>query len=237
MMLPPKPHIGTLQESSLHAALKAWYAQPGDESEVLLDGFVIDLRRGATVIEIQTRNFAAMKRKLAQLVEHYPVRLIHPIAQEKWIVRSPANAETILSRRKSPRRGQLISLFTELVSFPQLAAHPNFTLEVVLTQEEEWQRPVQPGVGRRSRSWRRKGWAIYDRRLLGVLEQVILTSPADYRRFLPDSLPALFTNSDLATAAHQPLYLTQKVTYCLRQMGVLEIVGQRGRARLFAPVT
>lgn len=235
MTLPPKPHIGTLQETSLHAALKAWYARPGDESEVAVDGYVIDLRRGATIIEIQTRNFAAMKRKLARLVEHYPVRLIHPIAQEKWIVKSEANADTILSRRKSPRRGEVLSVFMELVSFPQLVTHPNFSLEVVLTQEEEWQRPVQRGAGRRA-SWRRKGWAIYDRRLLGVTEQVVLASPADYRRFLPPTLPTLFTNSDLAATLQQPLYLAQKVTYCLRQMGVIEIISRRGRALVHAVV-
>lgn len=226
-------HIGTLQETSLHAALKAWYARPGDETEAAVDGFLIDLRRGDTLIEIQTRNFAAMKRKLPQLVEHYPVRLIHPIAQEKWIVKSEADGETILSRRKSPRRGQVEMLFKELVSFPQLAAHPNFTLEIVLTQEEEWQRLAKRGNGRRT-AWRRKGWAIYDRRLLSVVEQVVLASPADYRRFLPETLPASFTNHDLAAAAHQPLYLTQKMTYCLRQIGVIESVGRRGRAALYA---
>lgn len=228
-----KHQIGTLQETSLHAALKAWYAQPGDEAEVAVEGFVIDLRRGETLIEIQTRNFAAMKRKLMHLVERYPVRLIHPIAQEKWVVKYKADGKTVVSRRKSPRRGQVAELFMELVSFPQLVAHSNFTLEVALTQEEEWQRPAKRGVGRRA-SWRRKGWAIFDRRLLGVVAQVILTSPADYLRFLPETLPTDFTNQDLATTAHQPLYLAQKTTYCLRQMGVLEAVGQRGRATLYA---
>lgn len=225
--------IGTLQETRLHAALKAWYAQPGDEAEVAVEGYVIDLRRGATLIEIQTRNFAAMKRKLAHLVERYPVRLIHPIAQEKWVVKYTADGETVISRRKSPKRGHVEMLFEELVSFPQLVAHPNFTVEVALTQEEEWQRPAQRGTGRRA-AWRRKGWAIYDRCLLGVVAQVILASPADYRRFLPETLLTPFTNHDLAIAAHQPLDLAQKTTYCLRQMGVLATVGQRGRSTLYA---
>jgi hypothetical protein len=228
-------HIGTLQETSLHAALKAWYARPGDESEVAVDGFLIDLRRDSTLIEIQTRNFSALKRKLTQLVERHPVRLIHPIAQEKWIVKLKADGETLVSRRKSPRRGQVELLFTELVSFPELAAHPNFTLEVALTQEEELLRPARRGQGRRA-SWRRKGWAIYDRRLLGVVEQVVLTSPADYRRFLPDALPRLFTSHDLAAAAHHPLYLAQKMTYCLCKMGMIEQVGKRGAAKLYTSV-
>ena len=67
--------IGTLRETSLHTALKTWYAQPGDELEASVEGYQIDLRRGAQLIEIQTRNFAALKRKLTQLVERHPVRL------------------------------------------------------------------------------------------------------------------------------------------------------------------
>ncbi|MGH7006278.1 MAG: hypothetical protein ACREIP_20215, partial [Alphaproteobacteria bacterium] len=47
--LPARPGgIGLLRETDLHAALKRWYAQPGDEFETALDGYVIDIRRGAT---------------------------------------------------------------------------------------------------------------------------------------------------------------------------------------------
>jgi len=224
--------IGTLRETSLHAALKAWYARPGDELEASVEGFQIDLRRGAQLIEIQTRNFAALKRKLTQLVERHPVRLVHPIAQEKWIVRLGRDGVTPLTRRKSPRRGRVDQLFAELVSFPELVAHPHFSLEVLMTQEEEILRPVRRGNGHRA-SWRRKGWAICDRRLLNVVEQVVFASPSDFRAFLPNSLPQPFTSRDLAWAAGQSLDLAQKITYCLRKMGVIESVGQRGRALLY----
>ncbi len=38
--------IGLLNEKPLHASLKEWYAQPGDQFEVPVDGFVIDNRVG-----------------------------------------------------------------------------------------------------------------------------------------------------------------------------------------------
>ena len=60
--------IGTLNEKSLHAALKEWYALPGDRFEVAVDGFVADIVRGEQLIEIQTRSFPAMKRKLRRLL-------------------------------------------------------------------------------------------------------------------------------------------------------------------------
>ena len=42
--------IGTLNEGSLHAALKELYAQPGDQFEVPLDRFVIDIKRSGKTL-------------------------------------------------------------------------------------------------------------------------------------------------------------------------------------------
>ena len=81
------PGIGLLNEKPLHASLKAWYAQPGDRFEVPVGGFVIDIVRDDVLLEIQTGSFASIKSKLAKLLESHQIRLIYPIAEEKWIVR------------------------------------------------------------------------------------------------------------------------------------------------------
>ena len=221
--------IGTLNEKPLHAALKEWVALPGDSFEVRVDGFIADIVRGDLLIEIQTRHLVALKRKLRKLVEDHPVRLVHPIAAEKWIVRVGEDGETI-GRRRSPRRGSVEHVFAELVSFPSLLGHPNFTLEVLLIREEEIRARDETG-GRRS--WRRKGWATRERRLLEVLSSHVLSGPADAAALLPAALPQPFTTRELATASGQPMWLSQKMAYCLREMGVLTVVGKRGRSRLF----
>src|SRR6476660_9293966 len=97
------PGIGLLNEKPLHASLKQWYARPGDQFEVPVDGFVIDIVRDDLLIEIQTRNFSSIKSKLNKLAHSHRVRLIYPIVQEKWIVRSANGVAAI--RRKSPKRG------------------------------------------------------------------------------------------------------------------------------------
>jgi hypothetical protein len=225
--LSPSPGIGSLNETTLHADLKRWYAQPGDRLEIKVDGYVVDIVRGELLIEIQTRNFNALKRKLHSLTENHPVRLIHPIPLEKWIVRLAADGETHLSRRKSPRRGRLEQLFAELVRIPGLIAHPNFSLEVILVRMEEIQ--LDDGRG----SWRRKGRSIYDRRLLEVVSQRVFSAPDDFLALLPPGLPTLFTNRDLARALAQPRHVAQKMTYCLSRMDVLVQAGQRGRSYLY----
>ncbi|MEP7359548.1 MAG: hypothetical protein ABI847_20010 [Anaerolineales bacterium] len=221
--------IGTLHESGLHSGLKAWYARPGDEAEVKLDGCVADLVRGDLVVEIQTHHFYAIKRKLLRLVETRPVRLVYPIALERWIVRVEADRQTVVGRRKSPRRGQAAHVFDELTSFPELIGHPNFSLEVLLTREEEVRCPWS---GPRRGRWKRE-WQVCDRRLLEVASSLVLASPADCLALLPSGLPRPFSNSHLARALRQPPRLAARMTYCLRRMGAIAELGKAGRALIY----
>lgn len=188
--------IGLLNETLLHASLKRWYARPGDRFEVAVDGFVIDIVRDDLLIEIQTGHFAAVKSKLAKLTRSRRVRLIHPIALDKWIVRSAIDGRGGVTRRKSPIR------------------------------EEE----VRRYVGKWS--WRRRGWAVEERRLLEVLDRRRFDTAADWLAVIPARL-ASFTAKDLAAAIDTGGVLAQKMAYCLREGGVIETVGRRGRANLY----
>lgn len=225
-MSPAAPHIGTLGEHSLHADLKAWYAQPSDRLEVLVDGYVIDIVRGETLIEIQTGNFSAIRRKLERLLADHPLLLLYPIAGERWIVRE-TEAGGFVSRRKSPKRGRVEDIFSELVRIPHLLTHPHLEVGALFTQEEQVLRDDGKG------SWRRKRWSIHDRRLLAVTGQVIFEKPCDYLALLPADLPRPFTNQILAASLGLRLSLAQKMTYTLRKAGVLEQVGKRRNAHLF----
>jgi len=217
--------IGLLNEKPLHASLKQWYARPADRFEVAVGGFVIDIVRDDLLIEIQTGNFASIKSKLTNLVHSHQVRLVYPIVQEKWIIRSATDDPSRVIRRRSPKRGRLEDLFWEMVSIPQLLANRNFSLEVLMTKEEEARRYEG------KRQWRRGGWVIEGRRLLEVLDQRLFKESADWRGLLPEGLES-FTTSDLAAAMHTGRELAQKMAYCLRKARVIELIGRRGRANL-----
>jgi hypothetical protein len=219
--------ISTLNEKPLHAALKEWYAQPGDQLEVPVDRFIADIVRGNLLIEIQTASFSSIKQKLLELTAHHPVRLVYPIARQKWIVKVAEDRHTQLSRRKSPKRGRVEDVFAELVSFPTLLASPNFSLEILLIQEEEV-RHHDP-----KRGWRRRGWLTHERRLLEVLERQRFETPADMANLLPPTLPEPFTTSDLAASLPRPRRLAQRMAYCLREMQVIDPVGKQGNAILY----
>ena len=220
--------VGVLNEKPLHASLKEWYAQPGDLLESSVDGFVVDIVRGPLLIEIQTRNFAAIRRKLTELTVRHPVLLVYPIALEKWIVRLAEDGDTELSRRRSPKRGAVEHLFEELISFPGLLLNPNFSVELLFIQEEETRRldPI--------RGWRRNGWVTHERKLLGVMGRRLLSRPSDISALLPSTLRQPFTTSDLALAIAKPRALAQKMVYCLRLNGCIAQTGRIGNAILYS---
>ena len=219
--------VGTLRETPLHAALKQWCSQPGDRFEQPVEGFVVDVVRDDLLIEVQTRSFGSMQRKLDALLDAHPVRVVHPIAVERHIVRLGEGGE-VLSRRRSPKKGVAADLFAELVSFPTLVDHPNLTLHVVFTREDEI-RVHEPG-----KAWRRKGWVVHDRHLLEVVDELVISSPDDLGALVPASVPDEFTTADLASAIGRPRRLAQQMAFCLRALDALRVVGRDGNAYRYA---
>ena len=220
-----QPRVGTLGEKPLHAALKRWYAQPGDLVEHPVEGFVIDLVRGEQLIEIQTRGFSSMARKLATLLDlGHAVHVVHPVASETTLVK--VDPDGAVTRRRSPKRGAAVDLFAELVSLARLLDRPGLTFEVVLVRQEELR------TFDATRAWRRRGWLVEERRLVEVCDQLVLDAPADLAALLPADLPEEFTTAELATGLGRPRRLAQQMAYCLRHAGVVEVVGKRGNAHL-----
>ena len=219
-------NIGVLNEKPLHAALKEWYRQDGDQVEVPLEGFVVDLVRDGRLIEIQTRGFASMRRKFDRLLDSHSICLVDPVGAEKWIVKLDESGNEA-SRRRSPKRGIAADVCGELVSFPSLLSHPNFTLEVALVEEEEIRRPDA------TKGWRRGGFVIEERRLVAVRETVELDSPKALRDLLPEGLPDPFTTADIAQGLGRSRHLAQEVAYCLRVSGAVDAVGRDKRGILY----
>jgi hypothetical protein len=217
--------IGTLNEGQLHAQLKEWYIQPGDRLEQPVGGFVIDIVRDDTLIEIQTGGFAPIRRKLNTLLDNHDVRLVVPVPLTRQIVRLSPTGE-VLSTRRSPLRGRPQDVFARLVSLPNLLTHPRFELELLLAHEHEHRRH-EPG-----RAYRRHGWVIIGRSRISVEETCLLKAPKDAAALLP-SMPEPFDTAELAAAENCSRQLAQQMTYCLHAMGALETQGRRRRGVLY----
>ncbi len=222
------PALTTYREGSLHAALKALYARPGDRVEEPVDGYVIDVVRDDELVEIQTASFASAARKLRRLVNAHRIVLVHPIAVQRWLVRVDADG-VVLSRKRSPKRGLPLDIFEHLVAFPELIADVNFSLELALIDEEEIRGPVPEGKRYRYP----RTWVRLDRRLVEVVATIRVDSPADLARLLPDGLPETFTSSDIAAASRRSKRLAMRTAYCLQRAGAAECTGKIGRLQTY----
>jgi len=225
--MPADPHIGTLNEAHLHASLKELVSEPGDRFEVKVDRFVVDILRGDEIVEIQTRSFGSMKAKLRTLLETRKIRLVHPIAHERWIVKLAKDKKSSDTRRKSPKRQGLEAVFSELVSMPDLIDHPNLEIELILVQEDEV-RYHDP-----KRAWRRKGWVVQERRLLDVIDRLVVRSSADLVRLIGGDLPKEFTTADIARVSGWTRRIAQQAAYCLRATDSIKMIGKSGNAIVY----
>ena len=216
--------IGTLNEGPLHQALKALYARPGSQEEVSIDDFVADVVNGNQIIEIQTRGFGALKKKLPVFLSTHRVKLVHPIAQTRTIVKVQNDAET---RRVSPKHGSPFDIFAELVYIPQILNDPNFDIDVVLIEEDEY----REYDGRRGR--RKRGWVTTGRHLVQVVEVVTVGSMEDLFGRVATDLTVTFTSADLGQVMKRPRSLGQKAAYCFRVAGLTRVCGKNGNELVY----
>jgi hypothetical protein len=187
----------------------------------------VDIARPGLYLEVQTGGFSSMRSKVRALCRDHRLRLVYPIALEKWLLKLPREGAGEPARRKSPKRGRIEEVFAEMVSFPELLADCNFSVEVLLVRMEE----VRSFDGRRG--WRRRGWVVEERRLLEVVESRLLNGAHAWLELLPDGMPGEFTTRHIAEAAGVRRWLAQKMAYCLRRAGLIEQVGRKRGGKVY----
>lgn len=215
-------------ESTLHRQLKLMYGGRAEDVEVQVDGYRIDAVVRGRLIEVQQASLGALRDKVRCLLERHRVTVVKPLVSRKYLIRRDHPAGEVVSARYSPTRETVMNLFEDLVHFVGVFPHPRLTLEVVLTEQEEYR------ISRVRRRRRGPDYRVEDRRLTEVVSTIRLKTANDLRKLLPTDLPEPFTTQDLATQAGIPRWLAQKMAYCLRMTGSVQIAGKRGNNQLYS---
>ena len=155
-------------ETSLHKQLKQMYAADESQIEQKVGRFFIDAVRGEELIEVQFSSLSAINSKIRTLVNEHKVRVVKPLVIEKQLVRCASKGGSELSRRRSPKRGQILDIFDELIYFTRVFPHKNLVLEVPLIRIEEWSYPTPKSKKRRRRP--PKKYTVEDQMLVEVFE-------------------------------------------------------------------
>ena len=124
--------INTLNESSLHRALKTIYSLDNNsKTEEQVSQWICDIVQNENVIiEIQTANVSSLKNKIKCLLEMgKTVKIVHPVVISKTIKTSDIYG-TIISTRKSPKKESIYSIFRQLTGITEFLLHENSMLEI-----------------------------------------------------------------------------------------------------------
>ena len=247
------PHIGTLREKRLHAAVKLYLCpdeacherlvadllRTEEEAPAQSRRMVADILWDGHVMEVQTGGFFPLKPKIAWYLTHTPCRVtvVHPIPAVKylsWI--DPADG-SIISRSRSPKRGRVRDVAKELYWLSDFIGNPRLSVRILLLEVEEY---------RLADGWskdKKRGSNRYERFPTALLGDVSLITPADYAAyFLPDSLAAsdadgrcsVFTAAAFGNAAGIRGRATYGVLHLLEKLELVEECEEKaGRSKTY----
>ncbi len=221
--------INLYSERSLHDQVKRLLARPGDRIEAVVAGRVVDLlRTDGGVVEVQTRHLYALLPKVRALAgAGMPVCVTHPIPELLRIQRKDPATGLVVSTRKSPKRGDIWSLFDELVRAPGLIALPGVSVEALIVRATETR--VRDGTG----SWRRKGDRTEDRFLDEIVSAFRWETREEWLSLIPPDLPEPWNSETLGEALGIPPLRARKVLYSFARAGLLREEGRDGRRKLY----
>ena len=224
----PEQGIGTLGEKSLHAVLKYYYQPDESQHERKIGRMTADaILPNGSILEIQTRSFYSLRKKLPLFLAYGQVHLVAPVIQKKWVCWLHPETGEVVSKRLSPKHYSPIDLSRELGYIRKFLLHPKLTVHFPLLEAEEYR--LLDGWGNDGK----RGSTRYERIPLNLLEEWVMKSPQDYIALLPDNLPEVFTIKELEKAARISSKCAYTAAAIFRETGTIREYGCRGRAKCY----
>ncbi|MCR4909063.1 MAG: hypothetical protein K5985_09540 [Lachnospiraceae bacterium] len=219
--------IGTLSEKTTHLVLKHFLEEDTRFHEVKVGDFVADIFDGERIIEIQSRSFGNLKRKLAVFLDVAPVTVIYPVSVNNtifWI--SPVTGE-FKEQRKSGKHGRAEDIFGELVFIKEFLNHPGLSFRLMFLETGDYRLLDGYGPDNKKHSTR------YDQVPKVWLGDCAIKSLSDYVNLIPGDLSPEFTAKDFGRAAKLPSRLSSRAVNVLSHVGAIRRIGKKGRSFLY----
>lgn len=209
-------------ETSLHQQLKLHYASDVSKTEVVVGSYRIDAIRDDELIEVQCASLSAIKPKIRALVKRHQVRVVKPVVYRTRIAKKKRSNGKVTSRRMSPKRGDVLELFDDLIYFTSVFPHDNLVLEVAMVNVEQTRVPA----GKKRRRWG-KDYRVQDVSLEEVCSTLELRTARDlYNLVGMKAVEQSFTTKQIAEATGRPRWFAQKIAYVLKHTAAIEAVGR-----------
>ncbi|MGN0593977.1 MAG: hypothetical protein ACI4I6_02355 [Hominimerdicola sp.] len=222
-----KNGIGTLSEKTLHAVLKNYFEPHEDNHEIPVGGFVADIVNENGIIEIQTRQFNKLLRKLEAFLEFCNVTVVYPMPVIKYVRWLDLETGELSERRKSPKTAKIYDIFDELYKIKFTLDNPRFRLCICMLEAEDIRY-----LNGRSKD-RKRGSSRCDRIPIRLIDEIYISSPEDFKIFIPESLPQQFTSLDYAKHCKISRNLAQTGLNVLTYLEVVERAGKSGNTIIY----
>ena len=216
--------VGTLGEKTLHAVLKRMIEPDLSRHEVKLGRYTADVLNEHGVFEVQTRNLHKLKPKLTALLPYWPVTVVVPVVETKWLLMMDPETGELKERRRSPKRGRAAAILPDLAYLKPLLKDPNLSFLLVRLEGEELRKPSHS-------RWRPvTPLEFAPTSFLGTER---LQTAEDYAALLPPDLVNELTARELAKALGLPACQGSAAANVLAFMGAIRQTGTKGRAFLY----
>ncbi len=219
--------IGILSEKTMHRVIKSYLELRPECHEIKVGRFHADIKNEAGIFEIQTRSLAPLRKKLDAFLPEYPVTVVVPLAAQKYVSWIDMETGVVSKRHKSPKKESFYTAAREIYSLRDQLLHPHFSLLLLSMETEEF---------RFLNGWskdKKKGSVRCDRIPLALLDEIRLSKPADYVRFLPKQLPQTFTTAQFGAIGNIPKRSQWYVVALFCRLGLLAPCGKCGRSNLY----
>lgn len=223
--------IGTLSEKTVHAVLKNYLQPDITYHEIKVKTFYADILTEEGIIEIQTRSFDKLRKKLEVFLELHSVTIVYPVPSTKWLRWVNEETGEISAPRKSPKSGTPYMIFPELYKIKNFLLNPNLKLHIILLDLEEY---------RFLNGWskdKKKGSSRCDRIPSQIIDEIHINNLSEYSMLIPDTLPDSFTSSDYKKATRLSQGDAATALNILYHVGVVERMGKKGHAYLYELTT
>ena len=221
--------IGTLNEHTLHGVLKNLFEPETTKQEIKIGRYIADIADGNQITEIQTRDFSKFRKKLECFLDMgKEVCVVYPVSFIKWLIWIDEESGECSKKRKSPKPGTPYTILQELYKIKYLLTRPKLSFCIVMLEMEEY---------RVLNGWsedKKKGSSRCTRIPIKIYDIITLSTVQDYQQLVPYTLAEPFTAKQYQEHTRLSLSRSQTALNVLYSIGVLQRVGKKGRAFLYA---
>lgn len=153
--------------------------------------------------------------------------MVYPIPHIKWLSWIDPDTGEASPKHRSPKTGSFYDCFWELYNIKYFLDWDNLSVELMLIDVMDYKNLNGYGKRRKRRATRQERipTALYD--------TLILNSPKDYLKLVPDELPEIFTKDEYAKATKLSPEMAYSGLNILQYLEVVELAGKDGRKKLY----